>query len=32
MIAFLTDGAHEPVGTKGTITREGEELARWANA
>lgn len=31
-IAFLTDGLHEPVGTKGTITREGEELARWSTA
>ncbi|WP_258319873.1 acetyl-CoA acetyltransferase [Qipengyuania flava] len=32
MIAFLTDGALEPVGTQGTITREGEELAVWSNA
>jgi len=28
-IAFLTDGKREPVGTNGTIVREGESLAIW---
>lgn len=28
-IGFLTDGRHEPVGTTGTVAREGEDLAIW---
>ncbi len=28
-IGFLTDGGHEPVGTTGTVAREGEDLAIW---
>ena len=29
MIAFLTEGRDEPVGSSGTVTREGEALALW---
>ena len=31
-IEFLTDGKRDPVGTSGTITRDGDELAVWNRA